>query len=323
MPSPDWRIPPKLQPEPGDYGYDLDRALKAMVGLKATVPDDAFTAGALGTERIGSGAVIRADGLVLTIGYLITEAEQIWLTDCEGHVLPGHALAYDQATGFGLVQPLGRLAVPHLGLGNPGAVAIGDALVMAAAGGRTHAIEAKLVGRQQFAGYWEYLLEDALFTAPAHPFWSGAALLDGRGELIGVGSLILQQGDGGRRLDTNMVVPVHHLRPILQDLLRYGRVDRPPRPWLGLYAVEDEDEILIGGCSSNGPAEQAGLRKGDRVLAVNDEPVPDLAGLWTRLWSSGAAGVCITLRISRDGRSMVVPLVTADRAAFLKPPRLH
>ena len=183
-----------------------------MVGLRANVPADAFTAGTLGTERIGSGVVIREDGLVLTIGYLITEAETVWLITADGRAVPGHALAFDQTTGFGLVQALGQLDLPALELGNSDAVNLGTQAIVAAGGGRQHAVEAKIVGQQEFAGYWEYLLDDAFFTAPAHPFWSGAALIGSDGKLLGTGSLILQQGDGKRRMDMNMIVPIGLLR---------------------------------------------------------------------------------------------------------------
>ena len=186
--------------------------------------------------------VIRESGLVATIGYLITEAETIWITSSDGRAVPGHALAYDQESGFGLVQALGRLDLPALEMGDSDRLKVGDQVVFAAGGGRHHAIETRVVGRQEFAGYWEYVLDDAIFTAPAHPFWGGGGLIGTDGKLMGIGSLILQQGDGkGRRLDMNMVVPIGLLTPIMKDLLSYGRVNRPARPWLGMYATEADD----------------------------------------------------------------------------------
>jgi S1-C subfamily serine protease len=287
MKNEDWEIPPNLQPDPDDYTFDLHRALSAVVNLKTFIPVDAFTAGTLGTERAGSGVVINDKGLVATIGYLITEAETIWITSAAGRAVPGHALAYDQETGFGLVQALGRLETPSLELGDSDRLKVGDQVVFAAGGGKHHSVETRLVGRQEFAGYWEYVLDDALFTAPAHPFWGGGGLIGTDGKLMGIGSLILQQGDrGGRRLDMNMVVPISLLGPIMGDLLSYGRVNRPARPWLGMYATESDDTIVIGGLADNGPAEQAGLRAGDRILSVNQEDIADLASLWRRVWAS-------------------------------------
>ena len=321
--APDWEIPANLQPDPEDYGFDLERTLKSVVGLRANVPADAFTAGTLGTDRVGNGVVIREDGLVLTIGYLITEAETVWLITHDGRAVPGHALAFDQISGFGLVQALGRLNLPAIEFGDSDSLKVGAEAVMAAAGGRQHAIEAKVVGRQEFAGYWEYLLDNAIFTAPAHPFWSGSALIGKDGKLLGTGSLILQQGDGKRRTDMNMIVPVSYLRPVLEDLLTTGRVAKPPRPWLGLYAMEGEGGIIVGGVSEKGPAAKAGVQQGDRILALGEEEVPDLGTLWRKLWATGPAGTPITLKLKRDGSPVTVRITSADRTSFLRAPRLH
>src|ERR1700716_2834042 len=266
MKKEDWEIPSDLQPDPSDYSFDLERALKAVVGLKSYVPSDAFTANTLGTERAGSGVVIKGTGLIATIGYLVTEAETLWITSSDGQAVAGHALAYDQESGFGLVQALGKLDVPTLEMGDSDRLKVGDQAVLAAGGGRHHSIETRIVGRQEFAGYWEYVLDDALFTAPAHPFWGGCGLIGTDGKLVGIGSLILQQGDGkGRRLDMNMVVPIGLLGPILKDLLTFGRVNRRPRLWLGMYSQEAGDSIVVGGLSEAGPAAQAGLRTGDKI----------------------------------------------------------
>lgn len=318
----EWEIPEHLQPDPMEVSFDLEAALGSIVGLRSFVPADAFTARVLGTEREGSGVVIR-DGLVLTIGYLVTEAETIWITAADGRAVPGHALAMDQETGFGLVQALGRLGVAPLELGDSENLRIGAPVVLAAAGGREHAVSAKLVARQPFAGYWEYLLEDALFTAPAHPSWGGAGLIGPDGKLMGIGSLILQQGEEGRRLDLNMVVPVHRLSPILDDLLHYGRVNRPARPWLGLYATEDDEGVAVASLAPGGPAEASGVRSGDRVLSVGGTAVTDLAELWRAVWAAGDAGATVKMKLGRARGSREVSIVSSDRANFLKHPRLH
>ena len=320
----DWEIPGEFQPKPGDYDFDLDHALASVLGLQANVPEDAFTAGTLGTERAGSGILIRQDGLVLTIGYLITEAESIWLTSSLGGAVPGHVLGYDQETGFGLVQALGRLNVPPLEVGARLRVGAGDRAIIAAEGGRRHAVATTVVARQEFAGYWEYLLDRAIFTAPAHPFWGGAALIGGDGSLIGVGSLHVQHSSGRElRRDVNMVVPIDLLPPILDDLLTYGRPNRPPRPWLGLYAAEVEDAIVIAGLTDRGPASKTGLKPGDRILAVRDEPVSSLASFWRRVWSSGPAGSEVILQVGRDKETMKVRILSTDRSRLLKAPKLH
>jgi len=319
----DQTIPANLQPKATEYSFDLEEALRSIVALRATVPEDAFTAGTLGTDRAGSAVHIRP-GLFLTIGYLITEAESVWLSAADGRTVAGHALAYDQETGFGLVQALGKLDVPVMELGDSDAARVGEPVIFAAAGGRRQCVAAKVAGRQEFAGYWEYLLDDAIFTAPPHPFWGGAGLIGRDGKLLGIGSLVLQQGqDSGKRQDMNMVVPVQLLRPILDALLSYGRVNRPARPWLGLYAMEDDATLVVGGLADNGPADQAGVRAGDRILAVNGEDVPDLAGLWRAVWASGVAGAPVQVRLGRGNRTAAITVTSTDRASHLKSPRLH
>jgi len=320
----DWEIPGEIQPKPGDCAFDLDRALGSVLGLRATIPEDAFSAATLGTERAGSGVLIRRDGLVLTIGYLVSEAETIWLTSVEGGAVPGHVLAYDQETGFGLVQALGRLNAPAIDLGIGLRVGAGDRAIMAAEGGRRHAIAARVVARQEFAGYWEYVLDRAIFTAPAHPFWGGAALIGADGRLIGIGSLHVQHASGRElRRDVNMVVPIDLLPPILDDMLTYGRPNRPPRPWLGLIAQEVEDAIVVAGLNERGPALKAGLRPGDRILAVREDPVASLAGLWRKVWASGPAGSEVVLQIRRDNETLTARVLSVDRTQFLKTPKLH
>ena len=324
MPSAsNWEFPPSVQPKPGDYTFDLDQALNAVVGLSAVIPADAFTAEILGTERAGNGVLIR-NNVVLTIGYLITEAEAIWLTLFDGRAVPGTVLAYDQETGFGLVQALARLDVPPLPLGSSGQARVGDAVVIAGAGGRKHSLAARIVSKQEYAGYWEYVLDEAIFTTPAHPHWGGTAVIGAGGELIGVGSLQLQQAQGaGTAGHLNMSVPIDLLKPILDDLMTMGRPNHPPRPWLGLYATEVEDKLVIAGLAKSGPAARANLRVGDMVLAVAGTKVDSLGGLFRQIWSVGQAGVEVPFTIYRDGRTFEAKVTSADRSRLLKGPSLH
>ncbi len=293
-----------MQPRPEDYDYDLDEALSAVVGLRTIVPSDAFSAETLGTERSGSGVIIGKDGLVLTIGYLVVEAETVWITLGDGRTLPGHVLAYDHETGFGLVQALVRMELPWLELGSSSDAIVGDDVVIAGVGGRRNAVATRVVAKQEFAGYWEYLLEQALFTAPAHPNWGGTALIGPTGELIGIGSLQLQhsRADGGTE-DLNMIVPIDLLKPILKSLRTTGRAGRPPRPWLGFYATELEDKLVVAGLSNRGPARAGDLRGGDILLAVDGEEVTSLADLFRKIWSLGPAGVEVPLLVFRDGKN--------------------
>jgi S1-C subfamily serine protease len=321
--SSDWEMPPAVQPKPENFAFDLDGALTSLVGLRAIIPGDAFTAETLGTERTGNGVLIR-EGVVLTIGYLITEAETIWLHLADGRAVPGTVLAYDQETGFGLVQALARVELPALPIGQSEAAKVGDPVVVAGAGGRKHSVAARIAAKQEFAGNWEYVLDEAIFTAPAHPFWGGTAMIGRAGELLGIGSLQVQQvRDSGTPEPLNMIVPIDILKPILDDLLTMGRPNHPPRPWLGLNASEIDDKVVVARVSSGGPAKRANLRTGDVVLAVAGTEVSDLAGFFRKVWSLGKAGVEVPLTVYRDGRTFESRVTSGDRNRFLKGPSLH
>jgi len=320
----DWKVPTSAQPKPEDYAYDLDAALSAVVGVRAVVPSDAFTADTLGTERAGNGVLIRADGLVLTIGYLVTEADTIWLTLIDGRAVPGTVLAYDQSTGFGLIQALARLDLPALPLGTSKSISVGERVVVGGAGGRQKSVAARVVAKQEFAGYWEYVVDEAIFTSPSHPNWGGTALIGPKGDLLGIGSLQLQEGrEQGPPGDINMIVPIDLLPPIFDDLLTLGRPNKPQRPWLGLYATAIENRIVVVGLAKDGPAQRADLRTGDVLLSVAGGAVHDLAGFYRRVWSLGPAGIEIPMSVYRDGKTIDTRLKSGDRNRFLKTPKLH
>ncbi|HZT26599.1 MAG TPA: S1C family serine protease [Pseudolabrys sp.] len=318
----EWKVPAAAQPRPEDYGYDLERALASVVGIHSLIPGDAFTAETLGTERAGNGVMID-DGLVLTIGYLITEAETVWLHFGDGRVAPGHPLGYDHETGFGLVQALQRLDLPALPLGSSQALDIGVRVVVGGAGGRTRSLAARVAAKQEFAGYWEYVLDEAIFTYPAHPNWGGTALISPDGKLVGIGSLQVEREREGRDEHLNMIVPIDLAKPVVDDLRKFGRVQKPVRPWLGVYSTEIEDKVIVVGIAPKGPAARAELKNGDVVLAVKGERVTSLAGFYRKVWSLGEAGVAVPLTLHRDGVTFEVSVNSSDRAKFLRTPRLH
>ena len=318
-----WAFQESVQPKPDETQFDLARALDAMVLVRAEVPADGHTAATLGTERGGYGAVIREDGLVLTIGYLINEASQIWLTSNRGAVVEGYRLAYDQATGFGLIQPLGKLSTSHLARGLASDVKVGDSAFVIGHGGLDHALKTKIIDKREFAGSWEYVLDEALFTAPAHPQWGGAALLDAQGALIGIGSLLVQQEVAGEAAHANMFVPIDLLDPILDTMLQTGRSPHPPHPWLGMSIQDSEDKLVVGKLSPRAPAQRAGVRVGDRVLGVGERRVTGLAEFFRAVWALGTAGVEVPLTLGRGGDVLHIKVKSADRTDFLKKPNLH
>ncbi|HVZ00287.1 MAG TPA: S1C family serine protease [Dongiaceae bacterium] len=317
------KVPAAAQPRPGDYRFDLDAALEAVVGLHSLVPADAFTAETLGTERAGNGVVI-GKGLVLTVGYLIMEAQTVWIHRNAGGAVEGHVLGFDYETGFGLVQALGRLDLPPLALGSSRDAPVGSRIVTGGAGGRAHSLAGSIVAREPFAGYWEYALDEAIFVAPAHPNWGGTALISERGDLIGIGSLQLESAaEGNATRLVNMMVPTDLLKPLLPDLTAYGRVNKPARPWLGLYATEIDNNVVIAGVASKGPAAQAELKTGDVLLAVKGEKVTTLLEFYRKLWALGTAGVDVPLTLHSRGVTFDVTLKSVDRAKMMRGPKLH
>ena len=325
MPSPfqGHEVEARLRPSAEAYPFDLDTVLDSVVALEARVPSDAYTATILGTERIGNGVVISPTGLVLTMAYLITEAREVILTLNDGRRVSAHVLGFDPRSGLGLVQALQPLDLPTMRIGSSRDLPAGSAVIAAGAGGRDHAAAAQIVTHMPFAGYWEYLLDDAIMAEPAHPHWSGAALIGPKGDLVGLGSLSLEtRGRDGSSKPITMFVPAELLPPILDDLAR-GKSPHPARPWLGVFAQEIEDHVVVVGISPKGPAARAELRPGDIILAVDGQGVSDLTEFYTALWNQGPAGATIPLRVLREGDSFEVEIRSMDRATLLKKPRYN
>jgi S1-C subfamily serine protease len=304
-------------------GLDLETINQSVTKLRADIPEDAFTAGILGSQRVGNGVVIDSAGLVLTIGYLMTEATDVWLTNAAGREIAAHPLAYDQVTGFGLVLPLQQLEVPPVPLGSSAELRPGSEVHVLSAKEFARPQTARVLARREFAGAWEYLLEEAIFTAPAHPHWSGAALIDDRGSLVGLGSLLVREVIGGEEINANMFVPIDLLKPILQSLKSTGRADRQPRPWLGVYAVELAGRVYVTGVVEGGPAQSADIREGDVISEVAQHEVGTLPEFYRRVWAIGPAGTGVPLTTMRGATQMHLNVRSVDRGDLLKRPQAH
>ena len=307
-----------------EVDFDIDAMLASLVSVRSEVPEDALTAPVLGTERMGNGVVIGDRGLVLTIGYLVTEAQTLWITDRRGAAVPGHVLGYDQDSGFGLVQALQPLPAPAMEFGVSAECDVGDPVVVAGHGGDDALVTGRIIAKREFAGYWEYVLDEALFTAPAHPNWGGAALVGSDGRLLGVGSLLVQTvSSSGEKGGANMIVPIDLLKPILEDLKLYGRPNRPPRPWLGFLVQDIGSHLVVASVYDGCPADRAGIEVGDLIIEVAGESIDGLAELFRKVWGIGPAGSEVPLTIVRDGESRPVLLESIDRDARLKHGAVH
>jgi len=298
---------------------EAEEILKAVVKIRSTVPEDAFTARILGKEREGSGVVIDSNGHILTIGYLILEAEAIEVVGPEGKPISATFVGYVYDTGFGLLRTDKPLSVAPMKLGQSSELSEGAPVLVASHGGRDAVQAARVISRKEFAGYWEYLLEDAIFAAPAHPNFGGAALIGREGQLLGIGSIFTQVAILGiGSIPCNMFVPIDLLNPILADLIATGRSRKPARPWLGLHADEAHGRVFVLRVNSGGPAEQAGLQPGDIILTVKGKVVNGLADFYRKVWALGSAGVDIPLSVLQGIQIRDVMVHSADRSQFLR-----
>lgn len=292
----------------------------AVVGVEADVPAEARTADSLGTHREGSGVVISDDGLVLTIGYLIMEAGFVDVVKDDGQRVPAQIVAYDHASGFGLVRALEDLGVTPIAFGDSAELSESSPVLVTSRSGAREAIGAQVVSRRVFTGSWEYMLDSAIFTSPPHRGFGGAALFGPDGALLGIGSLFVGDAAGtNRRLPGNMFVPIDLVKPILADLIDQGRRGGPARPWLGVYPQMLGDHVVFGRIAEDSPASLMGLEAGDLVVTANGKGVGDLADFYRAIWGTGDAGVDVPLTILRSGAGLqnyAVPSI--DRREWLR-----
>ena len=297
----------------------LDALVSAVVRIKTFINPDGRTIENLGREREGTGIVIDADGLVLTIGYLMVEAHAAEVITNAGRTVPANVVGYDHETGFGLLRAMDPLRLKPLSFGKSAELKQGDPVLVASYGGAGMVAPVHVVAKREFAGNWEYLLDEAIFTAPPHPAWSGAALINRDGKLVGVGSLIV--GDavgGGDKTPGNMFVPIDRLPPILADLIASGRIPGPGRPWLGLNAEELRGRLFVSRVTPGGPADKAGVKRGDVIVGVKGEPPKNLADFYRKVWAQGDAGVSVPLEVLQDSAVRRVEVKSINRLDHLK-----
>ena len=297
----------------------IEELAGAVVRIKTHINPEGRTVAGLGREREGSGVVIDSNGLVLTIGYLMVEAYAAQVIDNSGRALPANVVGYDHESGFGLLRTTEPLKSKPMAFGRSAEVKERDPVLIASFGGVDMVAAAYVVGKREFAGNWEYMLDDALFTAPPHPAWSGAALISREGKLVGIGSLIVGDAAGGReKTPGNMFVPIDRLPPILGELLAGGRVSGPGRPWLGVNAEDLQGRLFVSRVTPDSPAEKAGIQRGDLIVGVNGEKPRSLADFYRKVWAQGGAGASIPLDVLQDSQVRRIDVKSMNRLDHLK-----
>jgi S1-C subfamily serine protease len=297
----------------------LDELVSGVVRVRTFINPDGRTLQSLGREREGSGIVIDNNGLVVTIGYLMVEAHAAEITSNDGHTVPAEIIGYDHDTGFGLLRTLVPLKVRPMTLGKSMDLKEQDHVLVASFGGRERVGPVDVVSKREFAGSWEYMLGNAIFTAPPFPSWSGAALINSKGELVGVGSLVIGDATGkGDGVYGNMFVPIDALTPILADLMSLGRVSGPGRPWLGIATEESRGRLIVSRVAGDGPAEKAGIRRGDVIVGVNGETPKSLADFYRKVWATGEAGVTVPLDVMQNQEKRHIEVKSINRLDHLK-----
>ena len=303
-----------------DAGIDAESYFQAIVKVQVRAVPNARSSASLGPEREGSGIVIGDDGLVLTIGYLIIEADQVNLVDYRGRTLPARVVGYDHVTGLGLVRAVVPLAVTPLPMGDSGRLAERDPVMIINHAGAADVTLAYVVSKRSFTGNWEYMVDQAIFTSPPTLNWSGAALVNKDLKLVGVGSLIVREASlGETSLPGNMFVPIDALKPILADLVRSGRPAGVARPWLGVAADEVQGRLVVSRVSPDGPGDLAGIKVGDIILGVGGDGVRTQAEFYRKVWGRGAAGADIPLRVLQGVDVKELAVHSIDRIEYFRP----
>ncbi len=312
-----------LQASPA-HAVSAEDLVQSLVQVKTFINPEGRTAATLGREREGTGVVIDASGLIVTIGYIMVEAHAAEVITHDGRKVAAEIVGYDHETGFGLLRATAPLKVPSMPLGSSAAVTRDERVLVASFGGTDMILPARVAAKREFAGNWEYLLDEAIFTAPPHPRWAGAALISRDGKLLGIGSLLVGDASGkgegsAGNMPGNMFVPIDRLPPILAELIAEGRVSSAAKPWLGLAADEvTGGQLLVSRVTPDGPAAKAGIKRGSLITGVSGKRPTSLADFYRKVWSLGSAGVAVPLDMVLDGESKTIELKSMNRMDHLK-----
>jgi len=301
------------------FDFDLEQTLEAVVSIRTHIPENSYSADLLGTDRSGYGVIIREDGLIVTIGYIITESETVWIGLDKSKVVPGYVVANDYESGLGLVKPVMPVHLPKLDTGDLARLHIGDSVLIAGHGGTANMLESSVVGKAEFAGRWEYVLDEAIYTSPVYPDWAGAALIGQDGKLYGIGCLLIPDKKSGELISgTNLFVPVDTITPLIDQLCEFGARRSKPRPWMGILIQEESAQLVVAGIFYKCPADKAGIQPGDVITALNGKPVSGLTEFFRAVWSLGDAGIDIPLTVLRETSQFDMIVKSGDRESSFR-----
>lgn len=304
------------------YDFDIQETIESIVTINSYIPENSFSSELLGTERSGHAVAIDDEGLLLTIGYVITEAESIWITVQGNDPVPGYIVGNDFETGLGLVKPVKPIKLPKIEIGSLSNLTTGDNVILADSTGKSNLVNSTVLSIREFAGRWEYLLDQAIYTSPVHTNWAGSALIGHDGLLYGIGCLLIQDVESEKKINSyNMYVPTETILPYINEIKEFGGRNKRPRPWLGMLVNEEDSELVITGIFTGCPADKAGLQLGDIITHVNQEPVATLRDLFTGIWKLGDSGVEVPMTIIRDDKEYQVEVISSDRdSSFIRGP---
>ena len=301
------------------FNFNVEKKLNSIVAINSYIPENSYSADLLGTERSGHGIVIREDGLIVTIGYVITEAESIWISTSDSDAVPGYIVGNDYESGLGLIKPMTALNLPKINCGKLKELNVDDSVLIAGHGGLGYMMESSIVAIKEFAGRWEYILDEAIYTSPAHPNWAGAALIGEDGNLYGIGCLLIQDVHESEIISgNNLFVPIETIFPYIEEISQYGARKKKPLPWLGFLLQEEEENLVITGIFTGCPADKAGLKLGDKISLVDHKPVNELATFFRAVWDLGESGIEVPLTVIREAKHLEIIVHSSDRESSFR-----
>ena len=302
---------------------EVKKLYESIVRIYSIVPPDARTANSLGTERRGSGVIID-DKHILTIGYIVVEADTINIGLPGGKTVPGELVGYDHTSGFGILRTINSTKLNPLKLGDSDEIKVDELLFVMPYPDQGQASAANAVSRRSFAGWWEYYLDKPIYTFPMNYSWAGTPLINQQGEILGIGSLFVSESlSPGVSSPGNLFVPINDLKPILKDLIDNGRRTKNIKPYMGLSSEDSTGKVSVTRVNENGPAAKAGIMPNDVILSVNGKDVRNMTEFYKTVWGLGGPGTVLKLDIDRNEQRLSFELTTMDRNDFFVKPKYY